>query len=342
MSTILYSHCDITGPILTELPMLRSWGFDVVAELGIEPALQGTGAIAYGAAASTDAEILAYMDAAQAAGLKVALPALWWAQRQYQHLYDEWPDGTTAGTIGTDALTHLATLCGDHPAFWGWYACDEGDTHQYPSSVRQQVYTLLKTLTPSGVVFESEYTNTYGTYTATGAHDVFVPDLYPWETGMTLSQGLNRLKTQTGGVGSAAGTDSWAALGVDVNNGDQFSWFLDAYQGAGDTCWPPTGALAAEVAQLSAAGWLNSPHIFVFAYVHDPYDYALARSDVPSYLIPEMTAAIAPYSDEPPSTDSLSTYYRSSSAWHNCAVKFRVNGAWADCAVKFRSGGEWT
>ena len=76
---------------------------------------------------------------------------------------------------------------------------------------------------------------------------------------------------------------------------------------------------------------------------HIFWEYLYQQCDCPDICHATYDGTIAQMlSPAVPVAGVLSTYYRSSSVWHDNEVKFRVGGAQHDCDVKFRANGEWT
>jgi hypothetical protein len=317
VATLLYAHIS-PELLIADLAEIKSLNFDVV----------------YGAAFGADySGVPDILDACEAAGLKLILNVRVYCETN-------WASDSASSTA---SLTTYAGLYGSHPAFYGWYTCDEADGSSYGVTQRQQVYTLLKSLTPDALVFEAEYANVHDSYRATGTHDVFAGDLYPFQSGRSVASALSVLANQTGSTGIAAGTtDFMTSIGGGAND---LSWCVQVWS---QTAWPPPTGVAAEVAALETAGWLSSGHLWAFVWIDDSYPPIPSSSSLrgaPSAFKAEVAAAIAPYQESappPPPSSGETVYVRYASAWSSAAVNLRSGGAWIRCGVVYRHDGEWT
>lgn len=120
---------------------------------------------------ATDAEMLAYLDALDAAGLQAMLDVLGFSK----YVVSSRPSKPlTTGELAT--ITAYVDKWKSHPAVWGWYADDEGGA-EYPVATRQQLYNAIKAAHPAGQVVETHWL--IGDGYSPDVHDVFAMDAGP-------------------------------------------------------------------------------------------------------------------------------------------------------------------
>ncbi|HEY5474390.1 MAG TPA: hypothetical protein VIK32_14520, partial [Candidatus Limnocylindrales bacterium] len=122
---------------------------------------------------ASDAEILAYLDALDAAGLKAMLDVFSYGKSVVVGRGDK---VLSSGELAT--LAAYVDKWKDHPAVCGWYADDEGGP-EYPIATRQQVYDTVKDHHPAGQVLEVHNWIVPGAYSP-AVHDVFALDVYAY------------------------------------------------------------------------------------------------------------------------------------------------------------------
>lgn len=122
---------------------------------------------------ASDAEMTAYLDALDAAGLKAMLDVQGFGKYVVSSRDSK---VLTSGEL--DALTAYINKWKNHPAVWGWYADDEGGL-EYPIAARQQVYDTIKDHYPAGQVFETHNWLVPGAYSP-AVHDVYALDVYAY------------------------------------------------------------------------------------------------------------------------------------------------------------------
>jgi hypothetical protein len=169
MTTVLYtnSHLFEIRPYLTTI---RASHVDVLFSYLLNQT---------GTRPLTDAEMTAYLDAINGAGLKAMLPIYDLGKLVVSGRVDK---VLSAGELAT--LTAYVNKWKTHPAVWGWYADDEGGT-EYPISTRQQVYNAIKAAHPAGVVWETHWHIVAGAYSP-DVHDVFAFDAYVYNYNTSL------------------------------------------------------------------------------------------------------------------------------------------------------------
>lgn len=269
MPTVLYAHA-IAETLIPDLPEIRGMSFDVVYTANIR---------------ADEASVPDVLDACQDNELKCILNVRYAAESM-------WPSDPTAAAA---ELTRVAGLYGAHPAFYGWYTCDEADGSSYDATAREGVYALLKSLTPDALIFEAEYANISDSYRASGTHDVFAGDLYPFQTGRTIEQALGILHDQTGAIGRAAGTvDFLSEIGGGAAD---LSWCIQTWA---QTSWPQATGVTQEIALIEADGWLTSGHLWAFVWIDDSYPEipsANTLRQASAAFKDEVRTAFAPYQD---------------------------------------------
>ncbi len=284
MSVILYSQTE-PETLLTDAATMRATGFDHVMELGMEHALDDDGLF------------LACLDALWDNGIGLFMPLRTWTTIHY----------LAEGTIDYDSIAALHAKWHDHPAWRGWYTCDEKDGTAYNVAVRQAVYSYLKAMAPTMTVHEFEYrcSGEGASYAKTGTHDGFGGDMYPWHAGESTETALAQLESNIGAPGVPSGTtDFLADLNAIGGHNNELTWCVQTmgrWLGPGYTnaTYPDEGFIAAEIAALAAAGWFVSGNVWAFVWTDYEGQIHTGKSlrDAPAWMRSEFATATASYRD---------------------------------------------